>query len=80
MNQIGYSRYDDPTYFDHEEEYVHVDSLHEMKETMKTILNIIYSDRDVEDLEYEIENLARCFDMKLPPRAFTLGRTKRSER
>lgn len=74
MNHIGYSRFDEPEIFEVEQEYVHVDELHDMKQKMKSILEIVYGDKDVEDLEYELEGLASYFDLKLPARAFTLAR------
>jgi hypothetical protein len=73
MSNIGYSRYDEPLDAAHDC-YIHEDDVVEMKHKMKTILDIVYGERDIEDLEYELENLAAHFDLKLPPKAFRITR------
>lgn len=73
MQNIGYSRYDEPLE-EAQECYVHEDEVVEMKQKMKTILDIVYGNSDIEDLEYELESLASHFNLKLPPKAFKITR------
>lgn len=75
MSNIGYSRYDEPQEWGFDD-LVPEDELGDMKHKMKNILDIVYGDSDIEDLEYELESLAAYFDLKLPPKAFKIARIK----
>ena len=77
MNNIGYSRYDEPvTNAWLTEQAIDQDDLKNMKAKMKNILATVYGDNEIEDLEYELEQLASYFGMKLPAEPFKLKRTK----
>jgi len=57
--------YEDATRSD----YVHVDeipNIPSMKENLKKIFEVIYGDGDVEDIEVELEEMAKELEMKLP--------------
>ena len=69
----------EPYIDDYKKEYVHIDEipdLDDMKVRMKNVLDIVYGDSEIEDLEIELEELAAHLDLKLPPRAFKITRIK----
>ena len=76
MNHIGYSRYDEPDYFYDSADLYKDCEKEEVRGALNAIFDIVYGDREIEDLEYELEQLAWMFDMKLPSKPFNLTRIR----
>lgn len=75
MSNIGYSRYDEPNTEWVNDIVFQQDEVLDMKQKMQNILATVYGNNDIEDLEYELEQLASYFNMRLPAEPFKLKRT-----
>lgn len=73
-----------PMFYENEEpfadpmsDYVHVDDLPDMdgiRYHMRRVFECLYGNRDVEDLDDELEEVCTALDMKLPTSKLTIRR------